>query len=103
MATGHEKWRFKTGYRILSSPAVVEGTIYIAAWMAFSMRSMRYRDMNDWRFKTNERIRSSPAIENHTVYFGGDDGQFYGAGTLRLDKRNGELRQVADHLIGVDR
>ena len=41
--TGDERWRFKTGYRVYSSPAVSEGTVISAVRTPTCMRSMPNR------------------------------------------------------------
>ncbi len=71
------KWAFKTAHSVHSSPAVVDGTVYVGS-----------RDLNvyavdaatgdpQWVFGTHLEVNSSPAVVDGTVYVGSNDGNVY--------------------------
>lgn len=61
----------------LSSPAVVDGTVYFGSGdthlYALDAASGELR----WKFKTGDVVHSSPAVVQGVVYFGGWDSRFY--------------------------
>ena len=81
------KWTFATGGRILSSPVLDRGTLYIGsddgALHALNVATGK----SLWKFATGGPVRSTAAVVDGTVYFGSYDGQFY---SVSADK--GELR-----------
>jgi len=67
-------WEFETGGNVLSSPTVVDGTVYIGS----SDGSLYAIDANlgelTWKFETGDSIgRSSPVVVDETVYIGSDN------------------------------
>jgi outer membrane protein assembly factor BamB len=84
---GTEKWRYQTGYTILSDPAIGDdGTIYIGS-MDDYLYAMYPNGTLRWRFKTNDDVKSPSSIaEDGTVYFGSFDDHLYALspnGTLK--------------------
>jgi len=79
-------WKYNTGNRVRSSPAVVEGTVYVGSsshtFHAIDAETGRER----WRFFTDGEIHSSPCVWGSAVYFGCDDGRIYA-----LDRKTGKL------------
>lgn len=79
-------WKFRTGGRIFSSPAIYQGTAFIGSedknLYAIDAKSGSLK----WKFTTGGAVHSSPAVFNNTVYFGSYDGYYYAldAGTGRL-------------------
>jgi outer membrane protein assembly factor BamB len=75
--TGQEKWRFKTGDKIRSSPAVADGVVYVGSndshLYAVDAKSGREK----WKFKTGGKVLSSPAVADGVVYVGSEDGYLY--------------------------
>jgi eukaryotic-like serine/threonine-protein kinase len=74
---GNVKWKFKTGGKIFSSPAVVNDIAFIGSednnLYAIDIRSGKQK----WKFKTGGEVNSSAAVYNNTVYFGSFDGYYY--------------------------
>jgi len=101
------KWKFKTGGRVMSSPALVQGTVYIGSndhnLYAIDAESGALK----WKFKTASRVTSSPAVVDGAVYFGSFDGNFYAVdaktGTQRWKfSTGGERRYAGKHLHGAE-
>ncbi len=81
------KWKFQTGARVISSPAIAGGAIYFGSvdqhLYALDLESGRQK----WKYKTESAVTSSPAVSAGTVYFGSFDGNFYA-----LDAAAGKLK-----------
>ncbi len=101
------KWRFHTGAAIISSPAVVDGTVYVGsndhALYAIDAASGKQK----WKLDTRSRVTSSPAVADGTVFFGSYDGLFYAvdaaSGALRWKvATGGERRYAGRRLHGSD-
>jgi outer membrane protein assembly factor BamB len=98
------KWKFHTLGEVISSPAVVDGVVYVGSTdgnlYAVDQESGALR----WKFATGARIPSSPAVANGLIFFGSYDGYFYAVdistGKLKWKFRNGEKRFAAKHLHG---
>lgn len=82
---GKLKWEFSTGAPIHSSPAVVNGTVYVGSrdWSLYALDAET--GALRWEFKAETWIESSPAVVNGVVYFGSNDGRLYA-----LDADTGE-------------
>ncbi len=65
-------WSYSTGDDVDSSPAVVDGVIYIGEY-ALDAKTGEVL----WRFRPHDIIESSPAVANGTVYVGCEDGNLY--------------------------
>ena len=68
-------WKYKTGGRVASSPAVVNDKVYFGSWDTY----FYCLDTNGnllWKYKSSW-IYSSPAVVNDKVYFGSDDDYLY--------------------------
>ena len=83
---GSLHWKFRTGGKIFSSPAIWQGTAYIGSedknLYAIDAKSGTMK----WKFTTGGAVHSSPLVFNNTVYFGSYDGYYYAldAGSGRL-------------------
>lgn len=79
-------WRFATDGPVYSSPAVVEGVLYVGSMdghlYALDIATGDLR----WRFHTGPGFISSPAIAEGVVYIGSHDGHVYA-----LHAANGDL------------
>jgi serine/threonine-protein kinase len=79
-------WALPLGGQIYSSPAVVDGVVYIGSMdhklYAIDAATGQLR----WSFLTGERISSSPAVVNGVVYIGSQDHKLYA-----IDARTGRL------------
>jgi outer membrane protein assembly factor BamB len=70
-------WTFQTGSSIFSSPAIVDGVIYIGS-LDGSLYALDSRSgPAKWQFKTTGGIFSSPAIADGVVYIGSEDKNLY--------------------------
>ena len=82
---GTLKWEFSTGDAIHSSPAVVDGVVYIGSRdnKLYALDAATGDKL--WEYETGSWVESSPAVVNGVVYFGSNDGTLYA-----LDARNGK-------------
>jgi outer membrane protein assembly factor BamB len=119
LADGRQRWKFKTGSRVTSSPAVYRGYVYFTSFdgnfYAVDANSGELR----WKFASEGERRfvgrhlhgsdpagesmadpfdfylSSPAIDSNTVYIGSGDGDVYAldaaSGALRWKFRTGDV------------
>jgi outer membrane protein assembly factor BamB len=79
------KWTFKAGGVIVTSPAVADGVVYIAALDGHLYAIDQETGKEKWNFKSRMPINSSPAVSGDTVYF------VSSAGSLAaLDVKNGQ-------------
>lgn len=101
------KWTFQAGGAIVSTPALIERTLYFGSndhnLYAVDAASGALR----WKFATKGRITSSPAVGNGRVYFGSYDSNFYAldAATGALVWKfttAGERRFSGKHLHGAE-
>jgi len=80
-------WRYETDGPIWSSPAVVDGTVYIGSddggVYAIDAGSREKR----WRYETDNRVEAAPAVAGDTVYVGS-----YDMGVYALDAASGQER-----------
>jgi outer membrane protein assembly factor BamB len=95
-------WYFSTDGRINSSPAIVNGTIYVGSNDNHLYAIDAATGSQKWSYKTAEDlvardfiirkdVSTSPAVSNGTVYFGHADG-----GLFALDADSGEERWTKD-------
>lgn len=99
------KWKFRTDGLVMSSPAVVDGTVYVGSTDHNLYAINGETGALKWKFPTGSRVTSSPAIAGGAVYFGSFDGIFYAldaaTGKLRWKFRTGgERRFTGKHLHG---
>ena len=99
------KWTFHTDGRVISSPAVVGGTVYFGSTDGNVYAVDTGTGTRRWAFKTGSRVTSSPAVSGGLVYVGSYDGNFYaidaGTGALRWKfATGGERRFAGRHLHG---
>jgi eukaryotic-like serine/threonine-protein kinase len=74
---GQVKWKFKTGGKILSSPAAAGGLVYFGSDDGFLYALEASSGIVKWRFDAEFPIRSSPAVQDGVVIFGTDQGTVY--------------------------
>jgi outer membrane protein assembly factor BamB len=70
-------WKFATNGQIVSSPAVVQGRLYIGSWDKNWYCLDARNGSKIWNFTTEYQVMSSPAVVNGKVYTGADDGNVY--------------------------
>ena len=100
------KWKFQTGGRSYSSPAISNGTAYVGSNDHFLYAVDLASGAQKWKFETASRVTSSPAVSGDTVFFDSMDADFYAvdAATGKLKwkyKTAGERRYTATHLHGA--
>ena len=66
---GGVKWTFKAGGPIVSSPAIADGVVYIAAMDGHLYAIDQQTGQEKWNFKSRMPIASSPAVANGILYF----------------------------------
>lgn len=101
------KWKFQTGGRVISSPAVVDGTAYVGSADGFLYAIDSERGGLKWKFETGGMVNSSPAISGGVVYFGSYDGNFYAVDAATgkqkwIFQTEGERRFAAKGIHGIE-
>ena len=77
-STGVLLWSYATlGTQMVSSPAVVNGVVYVASEdnNVYALNARTGTKL--WSYATGNRIISSPAVANGVVYVGSDDANLY--------------------------
>ena len=77
IATGKERWRLQTEGKILSSPAVADGLVYIGSTDHNLYAVDATSGQVKWKFAAGNEVRTSPAVQNGIVYFGSEDKNVY--------------------------
>jgi outer membrane protein assembly factor BamB len=85
VATGEQRWNFKTGDVVHSSPAFAEGVLFFGSWDSYFYAVDAKTGTEKWRFHGGEDpllhnqvgFQSSPAVVNGTVYTGCRDSNLY--------------------------
>lgn len=100
------KWKFKAGAKVLSSPAVAGGSVYIGSGDHFVYALSAADGSVRWRYKTGGAVSSSPAMSADTVLVSSLDGEVYALdaadGTLKWKfKTAGERRFTAPGIHGT--
>ncbi len=99
-------WKFKTGARVVSSPAVVGNVVYVGS-NDHNLYAINAADgTQKWKFATKAPVNSSPAVVGGVVYFGSVDGKFYAldaaTGTQKWSfATGGERRFTAPGIHGI--
>jgi eukaryotic-like serine/threonine-protein kinase len=100
------KWKFRTGGEVVSSPAVVDGVVYVGSNDGKLYAIDAANGSLKWKFATGARVASSPAVADGVVFFGSYDGNFYAldsaTGHVKWKFKNvGERRYAGTHLHGA--
>jgi hypothetical protein len=70
-------WKYGTGSKVLSSPAVVDGVVY-AGSLDFNVYALNASTgARLWQFTAGDGVDSSPAVANGVVYVGSLDNNIY--------------------------
>jgi outer membrane protein assembly factor BamB len=82
---GTVQWTFATGGAIQSSPAIVNGTVYIGSRDGKIYALNAVTGEKQWEYQTGSWVDSSPVVVDNVVYVGSNDGNVYAldAGTGR--------------------
>ncbi len=67
-ATGSLMWSLSTTSLLYSSPAVVDGAVFISSYDGNVYAIDEYSGLQKWVFSTNQYVSSSPAVSNGLVY-----------------------------------
>src|ERR1700733_536216 len=99
------KWKFHTGGQVLSSPAVVSGTVFVGSTDGNLYAVDQESGTQKWKFEAKSRVVSSPAVADGVGDFAAYDGNFYavdaGGGQLKWKfKTQGERRFAGTPLHG---
>jgi len=99
------KWKFQTKGIVVSSPAVVAGTLYIGSADHRLYAIDISTGAQKWAFKTESGVASSPAVADGIVYFLSYDSNLYAVGAVDGALKwkfatAGERRFAAKHLHG---
>jgi outer membrane protein assembly factor BamB len=70
-------WRDRTGNAVLSSPAVVDGTVYVGSTDGKVYALDAATGQVRWAYPTDGAIHSSPAVADGAVYVGSNDDDIY--------------------------
>ncbi len=100
------KWKFHTGGKIFSSPAVSNGVAYVGSTDGNLYAVDVATGAQKWKFEAKSRITSSPAVADGLIYFGAYDGNFYAVNSVDGKVKwkfqtAGEHRFTATHLHGT--
>ncbi len=87
IAKGQVRWRFETGAPILSSPAVVQGTVYLSTGDRRIVALEAETGELIWEHEVTGPVVSSPAVAGDLVFVGLRDGRF-----LALARTNGKTQ-----------
>lgn len=71
------QWRDTTGGPVTSSPAIVNGIVYVGSYDAYVYAFNAATGAKLWRYKTGAAIVSSPAVADGIVYIPSTDGYLY--------------------------
>lgn len=81
------RWTLQTDGPIRSSPAVVEGTVYVGSDDAKLYAIDAASGETEWTYETGGPVVSSPAVLGRTVYVGSDDGHLHAVSRDTGDRR----------------
>ena len=79
-STGEEIWAFPAGDDIGSSPAVVDGVVYVGSWDGSLYAVDATSGTQRWSYETEGSITSSPAVVDGVVYIGAHGQPLYAIG-----------------------
>ena len=101
------KWKFQTGGQVISSPAVTNGTAYIASTDGNLYAVDLESGAQKWKLALGVRATASPAVDKGVIYLGTYSGRFYAVNeaTGKLKWKfftEGERRFAGKHLHGSE-
>ncbi|MGH2533542.1 MAG: PQQ-binding-like beta-propeller repeat protein [Thermomicrobiales bacterium] len=89
-------WEFRIGFPVISSPAVVDGVVYIGSLNSEVYALDAFSGPPRWTFLTEGEVISSPAVADGLVYVGSNDGNLY---AINADTGTERWRFTADNAI----
>jgi hypothetical protein len=72
-----EEWSVATGSRVVSSPTVSNGTVYVGSDDSSIYALDASTGDEEWSVSTGGFVQSSPTVSNGTVYVGSNDNSIY--------------------------
>ena len=90
-ATDRETWVFDVGDLVVSSPTVVENTVYVGSNGSDILAIDKSTGDQKWVFETGSFVNSSPAVVGDTLYVGSNDNKVYA-----INRDTGEKRWEFD-------
>lgn len=97
---GTLKWKFRTGGKVFSSPAVYNGTILIGS-EDHSLYAINEKNGKiQWKFATGGAVHSSAAVYKNVVYFGSFDGYYYAVNAV-TGKLIWKFKTGGEKLVGA--
>jgi eukaryotic-like serine/threonine-protein kinase len=70
------RWHFKTGDRIIATPVVANGIVYVGSTDAYTYALDAGTGAQRWRYHTGG-VAFIPVVANGIVYIGSGDGWIY--------------------------
>ena len=92
-------WTYKTGGPVKSSPAIVNGKLYVGSDDKLLHCVDIKKGQKLWTFPTEEEIESSPLVLDGIVYFGSTD-----AGLYAVNAETGKqvwVSKTGDKILGA--
>jgi len=86
--TGAVKWKCKTPFYVMSSPAVAGGVVYVGSGMYIYALDAETGAVK-WKYKTGDSVYSSPAVSNGVVYVGSTDNYVYAQSAIESANKIG--------------
>lgn len=74
---GSSQWPFQTDGEVHSSPAVVDGTVFVGSEDTHVYALDANTGTQQWCFETGNRVWSSPAVDDETVYVLSGEREFF--------------------------
>lgn len=106
LSNGAELWRFTADGPISSSPAVVDGVVYVgcADGNLYAVDAKLGTEL--WRYAVGGAVASSPAVGDGFIFVGGDDGTMHALdardGTVRWEFKTGGGIYSSPSIVGED-
>ena len=80
--TNNTIWNYTTGGAVWSSPAVVDGRVYVGSWDYKVYCLDASTGAHVWNYATGGSVRSSPAVAGGRVFVGSTDAKVYAFASL---------------------
>jgi outer membrane protein assembly factor BamB len=80
--TNQTLWKYETAGQVLSSPAVVDGVLYVGSSDNKTYALNSANGSYIWSYPTGGMVASSPAVVSSIVYVGSEDGNVYALDAL---------------------
>ncbi|MBE8713086.1 outer membrane protein assembly factor BamB family protein [Sphingobacterium hungaricum] len=93
--TGNQVWKFLTGGKIYSTPAVGKNTVVVGSSDGYIYGIHAKTGKELWKVKTDKAVLGSPSIEKDIAYIGSSDGIF-----RAIDVHSGKVLWQFDKVNG---